>query len=86
MKLGKNNLSKQLLFVVGIAFICTQTSSSFARSHPKFAKAVGPYNTSYSGGKNNMAIYALAMGYNVITADYGGYTNVIDRSALVYRK
>lgn len=59
---------------------------SFARSHPKFAKAVGSYNTSYSGGKNNMAIYALAMGYNVITADYGGYTNVIDRSALVYRK
>ena len=61
-------------------------AASFARSHPKFAKAVGSYNTSYSGGKNNMAIYALAMGYNVITADYGGYTNVIDRSALVYRK
>ena len=62
-------------------------ASSFAKSHPKFAKAVGPLNESFSGGKNNMAIYALAMGYNVIwDAGGGGRTNVIDRSALVYRK
>ena len=62
-------------------------ASSFAKSHPKFAKAVGPLNESFSGGKNNMAIYALAMGYNVIwDAGGGGRTNVIDRSVLVYRK
>lgn len=60
---------------------------AFQKSHPKFAKAVGDLNTSFSGGKNNMAIYALAMGYNVIwDAGGGGRTNVIDRSALVYRK
>lgn len=52
--------------------------SSFARSHPKFAAAVGAYNS------HNMSIYALAMGYNVIR--YGSYNNVIDRSALVYRQ
>lgn len=57
----------------------------FAQTHPQFAKAVGAYNSSFSGGKNNMSIYALAMGYNVII-DSGGYTNVIDRSAIVYRK
>lgn len=60
-------------------------AQQFAQTHPQFAKAVGAYNTSFSGGKNNMSIYALAMGYNVIM-DSGGYTNVIDRSAIVYRK
>lgn len=54
-------------------------ASSFAQSHPQFAQAVGRYSSS------TMSIYALAMGYNVITVS-GGYTNVIDRSALVYRK
>ena len=62
-----------------------QKAANFAATHPKFARAVGPYNTAFSGGKNNMAIYALAMGYNVII-DGSGYANVIDRSALVYRK
>ena len=62
-------------------------AASFAQTHPKFAKAVGAYNSSFSGGKNNMAIYALAMGYNVITdGTKSGYTNVIDRAALVYRQ
>ena len=67
------------------SYTLQQKASSFAKTHPKFAKAVGSYNTAFSGGKNNMAIYALAMGYNVIM-DSGGYTNVIDRAALVYRK
>ena len=67
------------------SYTLRQKASSFAKTQPKFAKAVGSYNTAFSGGKNNMAIYALAMGYNVIM-DSGGYTNVIDRSALVYRK
>lgn len=59
----------------------------FAQTHPKFARAVGAFNTDFIGGKNNMAIYALAMGYNVIWDSGGrGRTNVIDRSALVYRK
>ena len=60
---------------------------AFAQSHPQFAKAVGAYNTSFYN--NNMSIYALAMGYNVIADAYGGsntYYNVIDRSALVYKK
>lgn len=56
---------------------------AFDRSHPQFARATGGYNGSYSGGKNNMAIYALALGYNAIS-EYGGYINVIDRAALVY--
>ena len=61
-------------------------ATSFAKSHPKFASAVGAFNSSFSGGKNNMAIYALAMGYNVITdGSNSGYINVIDRAALVYR-
>ena len=56
-------------------------AQAFAASHPKFARAVGSYNTSFRGGKNNMSIYALAMGYNVIQS--GSYHNVIDRSAVV---
>ena len=56
-------------------------STTFARSHPKTAAMLGSFD------KNNASIYALAMGYNVIT---GGpvsstYHNVIDRSALVIR-
>lgn len=56
-----------------------QKARAFAQSHPQFVRAVGSYSNS------TMSIYALAMGYNVIT-ESGGYTNVIDRSALVYRK
>lgn len=51
--------------------------SSWSKSHPKFARAVGPVRTS------NMSIYALAMGYNTI--QFGSYHNVIDRTALVMR-
>lgn len=52
---------------------------AFQLSHPKFAKALGkPTGDNYS-------IYAMAMGYNVITSDYNGYHNIIDRKALVYR-
>lgn len=53
-------------------------AAQFAQSHPQFARAVGSYSSS------TMSIYALAMGYNVIQS--GSYHNVIDRSALVYRK
>lgn len=49
----------------------------FARSHPKTARAIGPYN------HRTMSIYALTMGYNVIRS--GSYHNVIDRAALVMR-
>ena len=58
-------------------------AQSFAASHPKFAQAVGGYK------HNNISIWALCMGYNVISDGYntnGAYRNVIDRSALVYRK
>jgi len=62
-------------------------AQAFAQSHPKFASAVGRFSNS------TMSIYALAMGYNVITDHSGGarpksgdYYNIIDRSALVYLK
>ncbi len=65
-------------------------AAAFAQSHPKFAKAVGGYvGSSAKFRGNNMSIWALAMGYNVISdgsSGYGTYYNVIDRSALVYRK
>lgn len=56
--------------------------SSFSRSHPKFASAVGGFSS------RNASVYALAMGYNVIAGTGGrsSYRNVIDRKALVYRK
>ena len=59
-------------------------AAAFDRSHPKFAKATGGYSTAFYN--NNMSIYALAMGYNVIKDATGSYHNVIDRKALVYRK
>ena len=71
------------------AHVITDTQLStqarqFAQTHPQFARAVGAYNTSFRG--NNMSIYALAMGYNVIKDSSSGYHNVIDRSALVYKR
>lgn len=54
---------------------------AWATKHPKFVAAVGRKVTS-----DNISIYALAMGYNVIRSDYNDYHNVIDRSALVYRQ
>lgn len=57
---------------------------AFSQSHPQFTRAAGAYSTSFRN--NNMSIYALAMGYNVIKDHYGGYHNVIDRSALVYKQ
>lgn len=57
---------------------------AFDRSHPQFARATGGVSTSFHN--NNMSVYALAMGYNVIKDDYSGYHNVISRDALVYRK
>lgn len=59
-----------------------QQSSSFAASHPKFARAVGSFRSSTA------SIYALAMGYNAIS---GGpvsptYQNIIDRSAVIVVK
>lgn len=58
----------------------------FAQTHPKFNRAVGGYNTNFNN--NNMSIWALAMGYNVITGDSRGddRTNIIDRSVLVFRR
>ena len=61
-------------------------AQKFAATHPKFSRAVGGYvDSSRKWTGNNMSIWALAMGYNVITDGFG-YHNVIDRSALVYRK
>ena len=60
-------------------------AQAFAASHPKFARAVGAYTGgSFGSHNNNMAIYALAMGYNVISR--GSYHNVIDRSAVVIQQ
>lgn len=54
-------------------------AQTFAQSHPQFARSVGQYRNS------NASIYALAMGYNVITDGANDYHNVIDRSAIVVR-
>lgn len=59
-------------------------AAAFDRSHPKFAKATGGYSTAFYN--NNMSIYALVLGYNVIRSSHNNYHNVIDRKALVYRK
>jgi len=45
-------------------YTLSQRARSFAQSHPKFAHAIGAYS---SGQYGNASIYALAMGYNVIT-------------------
>lgn len=55
----------------------SRQTTQWAKSHPNFAKAVGPFSNS------NASIYALAQGYNVITG--GSYHNVIDRTAIVMR-
>lgn len=62
-------------------------AATWAKSHPKTARAIGRFSTS------TQSIYALCMGYNVITAgrrndthNVGNYYNVIDRTALVYRR
>jgi hypothetical protein len=59
---------------------------AFAQSHPKFVQAVGGMPSNGQGG--NMSVWALAMGYNVIS---GGpvsstYHNIIDRSAVIVLK
>ena len=65
--------------------VLKRRAATFARTHPKFARAVG----GFTNGKNgNASIYALAMGYNAIS---GGpisstYQNVIDRSAVIVVK
>lgn len=62
--------------------------NSWARSHPATAKALGSINS------GNQSVYALAMGYNVVTSGSGyptvhttrsgDYIVVIDRKALVW--
>lgn len=70
----------------------SRLARSFAASHPQFARAVGPYtggSSASSASRNNMSIYALALGYNVISdggSGAGTYYNVIDRSALIVRE
>lgn len=59
-------------------------AAAFDKSHPAFAKATGGYRTSFRN--NNMSVYALVLGYNVIKDASGSYHNIIDRSALVYKK
>jgi len=64
----------------------SRMAHAFDQSHPQFARATGGYNTGYSGGRNNMSVYAVVMGYNVIKDAHGTYHNVIDRAALTYRQ
>lgn len=71
-------LNPQTAHVISSSTLQTR-ARAFSQSHPQFARAVGGYSS------QTMSIYALAMGYNVITSS-GGYHNVIDRSALVYRR
>ena len=62
---------------------------AFEQSHPKFAQATGGLRGSgffTGGGNDNLSIYAMAMGYNVIKSSHNNYHNVIDRRAIVYRR
>lgn len=61
-----------------------QKAQAFDKAHPQFAKATGGYSTSFYN--NNMSVYALVLGYNVIKESGGSYHNIIDRKALVYQK
>lgn len=64
-----------------------QLAKQYDRTHPQFARATGGYNTNFYS--NNMSVYALVLGYNVISdgsGSRGAYRNVIDRKALVYLK
>lgn len=61
--------------------------SSWSSKHPQTARAIGSVNN------KNLSIYALCMGYNVISSGSssvhgrnGDYYNVIDRSALVLKQ
>ena len=86
---GNNTVSAVLNPATARVISDTQLSRmarAFDRSHPQFARATGGYNSSYSGGRNNMSVYAIVLGYNVISDGAGSYHNVIDRSALVYRQ
>lgn len=74
-------LNPQYARVIDRSTLATK-ARSFAQSHPKFAKEVGAYSTGMNG---TASVYALAMGYNVITSG-SGYHNVIDRKALVWEK
>ena len=58
-------------------------AAKFAQTHPKFNRAVGGFNNRFRN--NNMSIWALAMGYNVVKDPGDSRTNVIDRSVLVFR-
>lgn len=65
--------------------VLQRQAATFARTHPKFARAVG----SFTNGKNgNASIYALAMGYNAISGGpvSSSYQNIIDRSAVIVLK
>ena len=71
--------------------------ASYAQAHPQVAQAIQNLTGVSSsqaarswGSTKATSIYALCMGYNVITeyntSTKSGYHNVIDRSALVIRK
>lgn len=67
-----------------IDFYALQSKAvSFASSHPAFAKAVGGPPRGGQGG--NISVWALAMGYNVISGGpvSSSYRNIIDRSAVI---
>lgn len=58
---------------------------TWRNAHPKSAAAIDNL-VKKTSGRSKESLYALAMGYNVITdGTKSGYVNVIDRSALVYR-
>ena len=57
-------------------------AQAYEASHPQFAARVGHYGDG-DFSNNNISLYALAMGYQVIRG--GTYYNVIDRSAMVMR-
>lgn len=80
-------LNPQTAKVIGWSTL-HRKAQQFAVTHPQTARAIGAFN----GG--NAGIYALCMGYNVISSSYGAgslhdtgeYYNVLDRKALVIKE
>lgn len=74
-------LNPQTARVIDLTSLYSQ-AKTWSTVHPKFAAQVGNVSN------RTASVYALAMGYNVITdsANNPDYHNIIDRKALTYRK
>lgn len=75
-------LNPQTAKVIYESDLYSAVNGSWGRAHPQLVSALGRITN------KNQSIYALAMGYNVISDSRAntGYVTVIDRAALVYKQ